>query len=122
MSRALLAAKAREGCFENAARQEVLELARDELRQTGALARLGRSAQEGVEVGVDDLMEHGVLGVSRTIRGLGARHPSRYRASRAAPMSRDRYGEAGCAPRLRRHRKGAWSWSGGMRITAVART
>ena len=107
LARAVLAAETREAGFEDAARQEVLELARDELRQTGALARLGRGAQEGVEMGGDDLMEHGVLGVSRTIHGLGARHPPRYRASRAAPMSRDGYGEAGFAARLRGRGKGA---------------
>jgi len=36
-------------------------------------------------------MEHGVLGVSRAIHGLGTRHPSGYRASSGAPMPRDGY-------------------------------
>ena len=39
----------------------------------------------------DDLMEHGVLGVSRAIHGLGTRHPSGYRASSGSPMARVGY-------------------------------
>jgi hypothetical protein len=39
----------------------------------------------------DNLIEHGVLGVSRSIHGLNTRHPSGYRASRDAPMPTDGY-------------------------------
>src|SRR5262245_14218594 len=60
-----LAAEARKPRVEDATQLEVRELALDELRQSGFLARLGRGTQEGVEVGGDDPMEHGVLGVSR---------------------------------------------------------
>ena len=49
------------------------------------------SPQERLQVFGEDLMEHGVLGVSRAIHGLGTRHPSGYRAPSGAPMPRERY-------------------------------
>src|SRR5262245_59762580 len=58
-----LAAEARKPRVEDATQLEVRELALDELRQSGFLARLGRGTQEGVEVGGDDPMEPGVPGV-----------------------------------------------------------
>jgi hypothetical protein len=76
IERAVLAAKPRRAALEYAARQELPELALDELREAHAVAGLDRRAQERVQVFGDDLMEHGVLGVSRAIHGLGTRHPS----------------------------------------------
>jgi hypothetical protein len=38
------------------------------------VAGLRHRAQEGLQVLGDDLMEHGVLGVARTIHQLGWRH------------------------------------------------
>lgn len=54
-------------CFEiliYAARQELPELALDELRQARAVAGLRHRAQEGLQELGDDLVEHGVLGVA----------------------------------------------------------
>ena len=45
---ATLASKARHTALEHAARQELSELALDELRQTGSVAGLRRRAQEGL--------------------------------------------------------------------------
>ena len=91
LARAALALKARHAALEHAARQELPELALDELREAHAIARLHRRAQEGLQMLGDNLMENGVLGVSRAIHGLGTRHPSGYRASSGAPMPRDGY-------------------------------
>ena len=72
---ATLASKARHTALEHAARQELSELALDELRQTGSVAGLRHRAQEGLQVLGDDLMEHGVLGVAgpvdRSLEGHG---------------------------------------------------
>jgi hypothetical protein len=61
--------------FEHAARQELPGLALDELRQARAVARLCPRAQEDLQVLGDDLVEHGVLGVSgpvdRSLEGHG---------------------------------------------------
>ena len=46
LARAALAAEARKPRLEDAAQQEVPELALDELRKRGALARLGRGARK----------------------------------------------------------------------------
>jgi hypothetical protein len=62
--------------LEHAARQELPELALDELRQARAVARLRHRAQEGLQVLGDDLVEHGVLGVSRAIHGRDTSHAS----------------------------------------------
>ena len=72
---AALAATARNAVLARGTRQELPELPLDEVRQAGPLAGLHRRAQEGLEVLGDDLMEHGVLGVARTIRGLCTCHP-----------------------------------------------
>jgi hypothetical protein len=50
--------------LEYTARQELPELALHELRQARAVAGRRHRIQDG-----DDLVEHGVLGVSRTIHG-----------------------------------------------------
>jgi len=50
--------------LEHAARQELPELALDELRQARAVAGLRHRAQEGLQVLGDDLVEHAVLGVA----------------------------------------------------------
>jgi len=73
---AALAPKTRHAALEHAAQQELPELALDELRQAGAGAGLRHRAQEGLQVQGDDLMEHGVLGVSRAIHGRDAPHAS----------------------------------------------
>jgi len=61
---AALALKPRHAVFEHAARQELPELALDELRQARAVAGLCHRAQEDLQVLGDDLVEHGVLGVA----------------------------------------------------------
>jgi hypothetical protein len=76
---------------EYATHQELSELPLDELREAHAIAGLDRRVQEGLQVLGDDLMEHGVLGISRAIHRLGTRHPSGYRAASGAPMPRDGY-------------------------------
>jgi hypothetical protein len=59
---------------QDAAGQELAELALDERGQVTALiASLGR-AEERVEMLTDDPVEHGVFGVARTIHRLGWRH------------------------------------------------
>ena len=78
-------------CIEHPTRQELPELALDELRQADPPAGLRGRAQEGLQMLADDLMEHGVLGVSRAIHGLGTRHSSGYRASSGTPMPTDGY-------------------------------
>ena len=81
-----LAAKPRNAALERAARQELPELPLDELREAGSFASLRRCAQEGLQMLADDLMEHGVLGVSRAIHGLCTGHSPGCRASSGAPM------------------------------------
>jgi hypothetical protein len=76
LARAALAPKPRHAVFEHAAHQELPELALDELRQARAVAGLRHRAQEGLQVQRDDLMEHGVLGVSRAIHGRDTSHAS----------------------------------------------
>jgi hypothetical protein len=60
--------------LEHPIRQELPELPLDEPRQAATLAGLRRLAQEGLQVLADDLMEHGVLGVARSIHGLDTCH------------------------------------------------
>ena len=78
-----LAPKPRRAVLEHAARQELPELALDELRQARPVAGLRHRAQEGLQVCGDDLMEHGVLGVSgpvdRSLEGHGPQLGSRRR-------------------------------------------
>jgi hypothetical protein len=62
--------------FERAAREELPELPLDELREAGPIASLRDFAQEGHQVPGDDLVEHGVLGVSRAIPGGDTSHAS----------------------------------------------
>jgi hypothetical protein len=90
-----LAAKAREAALERATRQEVPELPLDELREAEPFARLHARAQEGLQMFADDLIEHGVLGVSRLTHVLYARHSPGYRAREDKPMPTDGYATRG---------------------------
>ncbi len=74
LARAALALKARHAGLVHPAQQELPELALDELRQARAVAGLRHRAQEGLQMFGDDLVEHGVLGVARTIHGRDASH------------------------------------------------
>jgi hypothetical protein len=76
LARAALAPKPRHAGLEHPAEQKLPELALDELRETYSVAGLRHRAQEGLQVLGDHLMEHGVLGVSRTIHGRQTSHPS----------------------------------------------
>jgi hypothetical protein len=76
LARAPLALKPRHTGLVHPAEQELPELALDELRQPRAVAGLRHRAQEGLQMFADHLMQHGVLGVSRTIHGRDASHPS----------------------------------------------
>ena len=64
LARATLAPESRHAVLDHAARQELPELALDELRQARAVAGLRHRAQEGLQVLGDDLVEHGVFGVA----------------------------------------------------------
>jgi len=74
LARAAIAAKPGYAVLEYSALQELPELALNEYRQAVAVPRLGHRGQEGLQVFGDDLMEHGVLGVSRPIHGRHTRH------------------------------------------------
>ena len=80
---AALAPKPRHAVFDHAARQELPELALDELREARAVASLRHRAQEGLQALGDDLMEYGVLGVTgpvdRSLEGHGSQVGSRRR-------------------------------------------
>ena len=80
---AVLAPKPRHAALEHAARQELPELALNELRQARGVAGLRRRAQEGLQGERDDLVEHGVLGVTgpidRSLQGHGPQVGSRRR-------------------------------------------
>jgi hypothetical protein len=76
LARATLAPKPRHAGLEHAAQQELPELALDELRQARSVAGLRHRLQEGLQVAGDDLMEHGVLGVSGPIHGRDTCHAS----------------------------------------------
>ena len=52
------------------------ELALDQVRQARSVAGLRQRVQEGLQVERNDLMEHGVLGVSRAIHGRETSHAS----------------------------------------------
>ena len=71
LARAALAPKPRHAVLDHAARQELPELALDELRQARPAAGLCHRLQEGLQVLGDDLMEHGVLGVAGPVEGHG---------------------------------------------------
>ena len=73
---AALAPKPRHTVLDHAARQELPELALDELRQARPVAGRHHRVQEGLQVEGDDLVEHGVLGVSRAIHGHDTSHAS----------------------------------------------
>ena len=73
---AALALKPRHTSLEDTAEQELPELALHELRQPRAVAGLRHRAQERLQMLGDDLMQHGVLGVSRAIRGRATFHAS----------------------------------------------
>jgi hypothetical protein len=73
---AALALKPRHAALEHAAQQELPELALDELRQARAVAGLRHRAQKGLQMLGDDLVEHGVLGVSRAIHRRDTSHAS----------------------------------------------
>ena len=76
LTRAALALEPRHTGLVHPAQQELPELALDELRQARAVAGLRHRAQEGLQMFGDHLMEHGVLGVPRTIHGRDTSHPS----------------------------------------------
>ena len=95
LARAALALKARHTGLVHPAQQELPELALHELRQARAVARLRHRAQEGLQMLGDDLVEHGVLGVSRAIHRRDTSHPSEWRARAALPMPRDGYADSG---------------------------
>ena len=76
LARAPLALKPRHAGLVHPAEQELPELALHELRQPRAIAGLRHRAQEGLQMFGDHLMQHGVLGVSRTIHGRDASHAS----------------------------------------------
>ena len=76
LARAILALKPRHAGLVHPAQQELPELALDELRQARAVAGRRHRAQEGLQMLGDDLMEHGVLGVSGPIHGRDTSHPS----------------------------------------------
>jgi hypothetical protein len=61
---AALAPKPRHAGLVHPAQQKLPELALDELRQARSVAGLRDRAQEGFQVQGDDLVEHGVLGVT----------------------------------------------------------
>ena len=71
---ASLALKSRHARLEHPAQEELPELALDEPRQACPVARLRRRVQERLQMLADHLMQHGVLGVSRTIQGHHAFH------------------------------------------------
>jgi hypothetical protein len=73
LARATLAPESRHTVFEHAARQELPELALDELRQGRAVAGFRHRAQERLQVLGDDLVEHGVLGVGDVPSALANR-------------------------------------------------
>jgi hypothetical protein len=73
LARAALELKPHHAGLEHPAQQE---LALDELRQARAVAGLRHRVREGLQVERDDLMEHGVLGVSPAIHGRDTSHPS----------------------------------------------
>ena len=60
--------------FEHAAQQEVSELALHEQRQARTVTGLRHRVQEGIQMERDDLMEHGVLGVSGAIHRRDTSH------------------------------------------------
>jgi hypothetical protein len=80
---ATLAPKPRHAVLGHAARQELPELALDELREAGSVAGRRHRLQEGLQVLGDDLMEHGVLGVAgpvgRSLEGHGPQVGARRR-------------------------------------------
>jgi hypothetical protein len=80
---AALAPKPRHAVLGHAARQELPELALDELREAGSVAGRRHRLQEGLQVLGDDLMEHGVLGVAgpvgRSLEGHGPQVGARRR-------------------------------------------
>jgi hypothetical protein len=69
-----LALKPRHAGLEHAAQEEFPELALHELRQARAVAGLRDGVQERFQTGADHLVEHGVLGVPRTIHGHDTPH------------------------------------------------
>ena len=76
---AALALKPRHTSLEDAAEQELPELALHELRHNRhprAVAGRRHRAQERLQMLGDDLMQHGVLGVSGAIRGRATFHAS----------------------------------------------
>jgi hypothetical protein len=60
--------------LDHAARQELPELAPDELRQACPVAGRRHRGQEGLQMLGDDLMEHRVRGVSQAIHGRDTSH------------------------------------------------
>ena len=74
LARPSLALKGRHARLEHVAQQELPKLALDELRQAGSFARFRHRAQERLQMLSDHPVEHGVLGVSRSIHVGHTRH------------------------------------------------
>jgi hypothetical protein len=74
LARAPLALKPRHAGLVHAAEQKLPELALHELRQPRSVAGLRHRAQEGLQMLGDHLVQHSVLGVSRTIQGHHTSH------------------------------------------------
>ena len=54
--------------------REIAELVFDEARQAGPVGAIRDVPQDGFQVVPDDGVEHGVLGVTGPIRGVGMHH------------------------------------------------
>ena len=74
LTRATFALKARHAGLEHATQEELPKLALDELGQAVTAARFRHRAQESLQMLADHLMQHRVLGVSRSIHGRHTRH------------------------------------------------
>ena len=95
----VLAVQADEAVGQDAAGEKFAKLALNDRRQPATfLARRG-SAEKGLEMLLNDAIEHGVLCVARAIHLLGGRHAQQYR--RGLPMPKDGYAGSIRAPARR---------------------
>ena len=74
LERTLGTPQPREALGQHPAAEEVAELVLDEARQAAPVAAGRDFPQEGLQVLTNDGVEHGVLGVTGPIRGVGMRH------------------------------------------------
>src|SRR5262249_21271446 len=84
-------AKTRHPTLERATHQELPELPLNELGEPDAVPHLCGCAQQHLQMLADDLVEHSVLSVSRSIHDLGTGHATGYRTRNGAPMPLDGY-------------------------------